>query len=302
MYLHSAHYGVRPLQIPDKDAIRVSASDIENQRVGTPTPTSLDYSNYNGKNCLTSVKNQGSCGCCWSFAATAVYEALLKINGFNYELSVEAVLECTTGYSPNHRVSDCSGGYFPDPLTYYAKIGGLLLSNYPYVAGDFGDQAGTPQTPGICTDDQRVYLGAGTKYVYGPLTAAQIQYLLYTQGPLMIGVYANSGFMNYGSGVYSGCPVNSYQYINHAILLYGYDSSGNWLVKNQWGTGWGNGGYMTLSSVNDCGMSYALGSIVISAPINQNVLVTMDPQYTLSLPTLSLSLWLLALLLLICSQ
>jgi C1A family cysteine protease len=55
--------------------------------VGVTIPTTLDYTNYNGQDYLTSVKNQGSCGCCWSFAATAQYESLLKLNGFSYDLS-----------------------------------------------------------------------------------------------------------------------------------------------------------------------------------------------------------------------
>jgi cathepsin L len=52
--------------------------------------------------------------------------------------------------------------------------------------------------------------------------------------------------------------------MNHAVLLYGYDSNGNWLIKNQWGTDWGNQGFMTLSSTNDCGMSTMLGNIKFS--------------------------------------
>lgn len=65
---------------------------------------------------------------------------------------MQAALECTSGYSPNHRVSDCSGGYFPDSLTFYAKVGGVLLSSYPYVSGNYGDGPGNPTTPGICTE------------------------------------------------------------------------------------------------------------------------------------------------------
>jgi len=95
----------------------------------------------------------------------------------------------------------------------------------------------------------------------------------------MVGVYADSGFIHYSGGVYSGCPANSQNYINHAVLLYGYDSSGNWLIKNQWGTGWGISGFMKLSSTNDCGMSYLLGNIQFSS-INGN------PNVVISDPTL----------------
>jgi hypothetical protein len=56
--------------------------------------------------------------------------------------------------------------------------------------------------------------------------------LLLEEGPLVVGVYADNGFQSYGGGVYSGCPVYSAYFINHAVMLYGYDSSGNWLIKN----------------------------------------------------------------------
>jgi len=90
----------------------------------------------------------------------------------------------------------------------------------------------------------------------------------------MVGVYANSGFQNYAGGVYSGCPSYAANYINHAVLLYGYDSNGNWLIKNQWGTFWGNNGYMVLSSTSDCGMSTLLGNIKFSS-INSNPVTTV---------------------------
>jgi hypothetical protein len=100
---------------------------------------------------------------------------------------------------------------------------------------------------------------------------------------MMVGVYANTAFVNYASGTFTGCPSNSDSgnNINHAVLLYGWDSNGNWLIKNQWSTGWGVNGFMTLSSSVDCGMSSMLGSITFTST-NTNVQVVMNPNYTLT--------------------
>jgi C1A family cysteine protease len=152
--------------------------------------------------------------------------------GFSYELSAQATLECTSFYAPDKRVSDCSGGYFPDPLTFYGKVGGVLLSSYPYISGSYGSGTGYPHSTGICTETNRIYLGAGTNYLQSGLTATQIKTMLVTYGPVMVGIYADSGFNSYGGGTYSGCPANAANNINHAVLLYGWDSNGNWLILN----------------------------------------------------------------------
>ncbi len=192
------------------------------------------------------------------------------MSGFNYDLSAEAALECTSYYSLNNRVSDCSGGYFVDPLKFLSKVGSVLRSTYPYAASNYGTRSGRPSTPGICSDWNRVYLGAGTVNLYtSGLTAIQIKTLLYTYGPLMIGLYANSPFLSYSGGVFTGCPANSASYINHAIVLYGWDSNGNWLVRNQWGSSWGISGNMILSSANDCGMSTLIGFVSVASKNSQ---------------------------------
>jgi len=61
---------------------------------------------------VTSVKNQGSCGSCWAFAATAVHESyqiLKNKRGNDLNLSPQQLMDCSTG-SPyeNH---GCGGGY-----------------------------------------------------------------------------------------------------------------------------------------------------------------------------------------------
>lgn len=124
----------------------------------TTVPTSLDYKAL-GK--VTSIKNQGSCGDCWSFSSTAMYESLLLFNGFpEYDLSEEESLECTYNYAPNKRMSDCKGGYLLDVVTKVGKVGTVLESSYPYIASN--TSSGFPTTSGICSETNRVMVGNTT--------------------------------------------------------------------------------------------------------------------------------------------
>lgn len=55
----------------------------------------------------------------------------------------------------------------------------------------------------------------------------------------------------YKFGVFDGCPDGSD--IDHAVLLVGYDAEA-WIVKNSWGSKWGDGGYIRLKMGNQCGI------------------------------------------------
>lgn len=72
------------------------------------------------------------------------------------------------------------------------------------------------------------------------MTDAEIKQALSDHGPLPVGIYATSSFSSYSTGIYSGCPASSSLYINHAVLLVGYTANGDWIVKNSWGTDWGD--------------------------------------------------------------
>ena len=65
-------------------------------------PTSLDWRDVEG---ITPIKNQGSCGSCWAFAATAELEAFVKIYyGVELDLSEQQVVSC------NPYGAGCNGG------------------------------------------------------------------------------------------------------------------------------------------------------------------------------------------------
>merc|ERR1712110_1302085 len=68
-------------------------------------------------------------------------------------------------------------------------------------------------------------------------------------------VYADSKFQSYSSGILSG--VTTTCSLNHAVLATGYGSN-FWKIKNSWGTGWGEAGYIRFQRVTSgCG-SYGM--------------------------------------------
>lgn len=67
----------------------------------------------------------------------------------------------------------------------------------------------------------------------------------------------DSTFQAYRGGVYTDCPnfQNAYASINHAVVIVGMDADKNYIIKNSWGTAWGENGFATVSSVNDCALT-----------------------------------------------
>ena len=81
-------------------------------------------------------------------------------------------------------------------------------------------------------------------------------------GPVAVAIDASDTFMSYASGVYSGSDCSSRKYkVNHAVLVTGYDDD-YWIVKNSWGTSWGEDGYVRMSrgKTNICSIA-SYGSV-----------------------------------------
>ncbi len=92
----------------------------------------------------------------------------------------------------------------------------------------------------------------------------------------MVGIYADEGFIDYSGGIYNGCPYYSYRFLNHAVLLVGYnDTTKSWLIKNEWGKDWGESGYIRVSYANDCGLTSIVGFVDFTSE-------NEDPRVTVS--------------------
>jgi hypothetical protein len=204
----------------------VFEDDLFGKRALATPPATWDWRD-SGK--VTSVKNQGSCGSCWDFAHIGSYEAaILVAGGSSYDLSEQWLLDCNTqGYG-------CDGGW----LDAWGNMtnGVPLESCYPYTASD-----GTCKTS--CTKynplSSWAYVGSSS----GVPSTSALKQAIYDHGPVSAAVYANSAMQNYTSGIFNSCSSSS---PNHAIVLVGWGST-YWVMKNSWGTGWGESGYMRIT-------------------------------------------------------
>ncbi|XP_070051594.1 senescence-specific cysteine protease SAG39-like [Nicotiana tomentosiformis] len=209
----------------------------------TDIPLSMDWRKSGS---VTGVKDQGQCGCCWAFSAVAAIEGAYQIaNNELISLSEQELLDCTT------QNNGCNGGLMTRAYDFLLQNGGGITTetNYPY-----------QQIQSVCSTEQLSSPAvkiSGYKVVE-PSESALLQAV--ANQPISVGIAANREFHLYGSGVYvykSGIYDGScYPQLNHAVTVIGYgtseDGTNYWLIKNSWGTTWGEEGYMKI--VRDVGV------------------------------------------------
>ena len=83
------------------------------------------------KGAVTGVKDQGSCGSCWSFSTTGAVEgAYVAMSGGNLtSLSEEDLVQC------DQVDSGCEGGLMDNAFEYVEKNGLAAEADYPYISG-----------------------------------------------------------------------------------------------------------------------------------------------------------------------
>jgi C1A family cysteine protease len=192
----------------------------------------------NAGNYVTPVRNQGSCGSCWAFATTAALESqvLLSNNGSASTLNLSEQLLVSCGNAGN-----CGGGYIGTASNYIRDLGLPVETCFPYTA--------TNNTcSSACADwTNNTYQIPGWHYVAtGSPTVEVLKNALYTYGPLVTTMGVYSDFYYYKNGVYSYTS-GTFQG-GHAILIVGYDDAAQcFIVKNSWGTGWGEAGFFRIA-------------------------------------------------------
>ncbi|XP_074603655.1 digestive cysteine proteinase 3-like isoform X2 [Brevipalpus obovatus] len=190
--------------------------------------------------------DQKECGACWAFSAVTAIEAQLAISrGKLYRLSAQQLLDC----SGNNM--GCEGGLMTTAFTDLIGTEGLVEdSSYPY-AGDQGMCRASKMKPKFGH-----VLGFG---IVESVNETALKYAVHQKGPITVGIDSKSPYFRYyWKGIYDDvfCSNN----LNHAITIVGYgtdEMEGDyWIIKNSWGTDWGEDGYARIKrGKNLCGMS-----------------------------------------------
>ncbi|XP_056139049.1 dipeptidyl peptidase 1 [Lampris incognitus] len=231
-------------------------------KMAAALPEHWDWRNVNGVNFLSPVRNQESCGSCYSFATMGMLEARIRIltnNTVTPILSPQQVVSCSQ-YSQG-----CDGG-FPYLIGKYTQDFGIVEEScFPYTANN--SVCALPQSCGRLYTAEYSYVGG----FYGGCSETAMMLELIKNGPMAVAFEVYPDFMHYTEGIYHHTDLrdiyNPFELTNHAVLLVGYGrchmtGQKYWIVKNSWGAGWGEGGFFRIRrGVNEC----SIESIAVAA-------------------------------------
>ena len=204
-------------------------------------PASIDWRT---KGAVTTVKDQGQCGSCWTFSSTGAMEGAWAIaKGQLIDLAEQELVDCA---GLKYGSMGCNGGQMEGAFKFIIENGPCAASSYPYTAKD-----------GTCHSCSAVAHATSCSDVK-PNDQLSLKAAVAKQ-PVAVAIEADTKyFQSYSGGVLtsSSCGTS----LDHGVLAVGYGEENGqkyWLVKNSWGTSWGEQGYVKIGrseSTNDAGI------------------------------------------------
>jgi cathepsin L len=209
-----------------------------------PLAASVDWRS----NAVSEVKDQGQCGSCWSFSTTGAVEGQLALQrGGLTSLSEQNLIDCSSSYGN----AGCDGGWMDSAFSYIHDYGIMSESAYPYEAQ--GDYCRFDSSQSVTTLSGYYDLPSGDE---NSLADAVGQ-----AGPVAVAIDATDELQFYSGGLFYDQTCNQSD-LNHGVLVVGYGSDNGqdyWILKNSWGSGWGESGYwrQVRNYGNNCGIATA---------------------------------------------
>ncbi|MCW2603333.1 MAG: Papain family cysteine protease [Pseudonocardiales bacterium] len=230
---------------------------------GTARPPVVDWRSRWGGSWLATIQDQRSANNCWAFAAAALVETMVRIEHSHWAKRSEGDLRDGWGVAEQDWMTrdgvapSRHGAGVQDALAFIVRMGIADLGCYPWYVNDHAY-------------DPTADRSARTANIAGYQTIGAVEEQkrwLDAVGPLAASFTAYDDFKAYGSGVYRK---SAYEELfskgnGHVVLVVGYDDQQQcWIIRNSWGTGWGEAGYGLIAYGEvgiDAGPKYGLHGV-----------------------------------------
>ena len=245
------------LPLAERERLSAAGFAAQRQRLAVAAyPATFDWRNAGGRNFISSIKDQGSCGSCVAFGTLACLEGAARVSA-NVAVNdpgggtLPDLSEAQLFYCGNTLNDPCATGWWVGAALQYCSATGVApASCFPYEAGN---QPCNMQCPNWTSMVSQV----SASHTIG--SAADMKTWLATRGPLITCFTVYSDFFAYSSGVYR--HVTGGAEGGHCVCCVGYDDNLQaWLCKNSWGAGWGMDGYFWIG-YGECGIDATMWAV-----------------------------------------